>query len=206
MTPVILSHEYPADGGGGIAAHVRGLARALCQTSPSPTVHVIGSDPHSRGYVIEDGVGVHRIGSLIAGNNMLNWALAVNAEFVREAAVIDRTLGIGVLHAHDWITVPAAVAVKSARKVPFVLTLHSTEGQRCGGIRSDYSRAISSIEAQGVQAAGRVIVNSEDTKREVVETLHTPPQRVETIEPYRGGWAERVWAVYRAVSGVGDGR
>jgi len=68
-----------------------------------------------------------------------------------------------VIHAHDWLTFPAAMAVAAATGKPFIAHVHSTEFDRAGeGFLHSH---IFEIERRGVHAATRVIAVSELTRR-----------------------------------------
>ena len=200
LVPVLLSHEYPPQEG-GIGDHVGRLAGAFGSVRHDLTVHVIAnSDPATSGFKKESGVNVHRISSWIAGNNFLHWALVMNTELVREINNLGRSSAIGVLHAHDWITVPAAVTMKIAHRIPFVLTLHSTESRRCNGIHTEYSRAIQSVEDEGLREASRIIVNDEAVRNAIMKEFGTLPDKIETVPPDSNNWAREISSIYESVS------
>ena len=201
MTPVLLlSYEFPPEGR-GIGEHVRRLALAVSDLDPDLSVHVIANRHRSlSGYSKEDGINLHAISSWIDGNNFLNWGMVLNSEFVREATSLHHTSGITILHAHDWMTVPAAVTMKIAHQIPFVLTIHSTEKKRCNGLHSEYSMAIDSIEDKGIREASFVIVNDEETRNELLHDFGAAKEKVESILPYSKNWAVRTASIYNRVS------
>lgn len=199
MTPVILSHEYHPSGKGGISQHVRNLANSIAATNPWFSVHVITNDTNLRGESRENEATIHRVSAWIDGNNFLNWALVMNAELIREASVLNRNSGISLLHAHDWMTVPAALTLKLAHGLPFALTVHSTENSRCAGIRSEYSHAIESIEDQGVHEAAFVIVNDEATRQEILRDFGIVSRKVKVVEPFGRSWAEEISWIYETI-------
>jgi glycogen(starch) synthase len=67
-----------------------------------------------------------------------------------------------VIHAHDWMTFPAAIAVADMTGKPLVVHIHSTEHDRCGDGMSD---KIYSIERRGMHRADKVIVVSGYTQK-----------------------------------------
>lgn len=204
LTPAILTNEYPPTGM-GIGGHVHRLASELSQLGAELAVHVIAnSDRYSSGFAKEAGVNVHRVTSWIDGNNFLNWTLALNSEYVREMTALNASTPITILHAHDWMTVPAAVILKNVHQIPYVVTIHSTEKKRCNGIHSEYSQAIDSIEEQGIRQASMIIVNDEETQSELLQDFGATNEKVELIRPSERDWAPRIVSVYkRASSGVG---
>ncbi len=199
--PVILCHEYPPSGGGGIAEHVSRLAKSLGATNTGISVHVITNDPQMRGQYREGLTTVHRISSWISGNNFLNWALVLNAEFVREVSSLNRSYRVGLLHVHDWMSIPAAITTKIAHGIPFVVTIHSTERRRCGGIHNEYSQAIESLEEQGIRESARVITNDEETREELIAEFGTTAVKIKTVPPEGQEWAREISSLYYGVVG-----
>ncbi len=63
-----------------------------------------------------------------------------------------------IIHAHDWITVPAAIKLKKKYDLPLVVTFHSTEYDRSGNFNPQ--ERIMSIEKEGYNRADRVITVS----------------------------------------------
>lgn len=63
-----------------------------------------------------------------------------------------------IIHAHDWITVPAALSLKKKYDLPVVLTFHSTEYDRSGNFNPQ--ERIMKIERDGYNNADRIITVS----------------------------------------------
>jgi glycogen(starch) synthase len=84
----------------------------------------------------------------------------------------DRCVGLtrrelfDVIHAHDWMTFPAAMAIAKFSGRPLIVHVHATEFDRSG---EHINRAIYDIERRGMHAATRVIAVSERTKQIIVE-------------------------------------
>lgn len=70
-----------------------------------------------------------------------------------------------IIHAHDWLTFPAAQALSDATGKPWVAHVHSTEFDRAG---EGANTQIAEYERQGVLAADRVIAVSEFTRKILV--------------------------------------
>ncbi len=84
-----------------------------------------------------------------------------------------------VIHAHDWLTFPAAMALAAASGKPFVAHVHSTEFDRAG--ESHLHRRIFEIERQGLQAATRIIAVSHLTRR-ILETRYSiDPAKIDVV-------------------------
>jgi glycosyltransferase involved in cell wall biosynthesis len=99
-----------------------------------------------------------------------------NEELVRRFPVHER---FDVLHAHDWITARAALALRERTGAPLVFTMHSTEWDRCGGFRPQ--RWIEDIERAACQSAEAVIAVSGYTKEQLVRSYGAPAERVHPV-------------------------
>ncbi len=70
-----------------------------------------------------------------------------------------------IIHAHDWITVPAAIRLKELTGKPLVLHVHSLETDRIGEQHDFSQNAVYELERKGMEAADLVIPVSEYTKK-----------------------------------------
>lgn len=83
-----------------------------------------------------------------------------------------------IIHAHDWMTYPAAIAASRLCGLPLVVHLHATEYDRCGEIGYD---KIYRIEREGLHAADRVITVSKRTKQLAIERYGVPPEKISVV-------------------------
>lgn len=91
---------------------------------------------------------------------------------------LSRGESFDVVHAHDWLTFPAGVAVAAVSGCPLVVHVHSTEYDRAG---ANAHREIVDVERRGVQAADRVIAVSNFTRAVLIERYGVDPSRVEVV-------------------------
>jgi glycosyltransferase involved in cell wall biosynthesis len=94
------------------------------------------------------------------------------------AAEIARGETFDVVHAHDWMTFPAALAVAGLKGVPLVVHVHSTEFDR-SGVHVD--QRIYDIERRGMHAAMKVIAVSYLTKNLITHHYGIDPGKVEVV-------------------------
>lgn len=85
-----------------------------------------------------------------------------------------------IIHAHDWLTVPAALALKKKSKKPLILHIHATEFDRAGGMYSSNSE-IANIEEQGLIYADKIIAVSNYTKEKIISLYGISPQKIEVV-------------------------
>ena len=83
-----------------------------------------------------------------------------------------------IIHAHDWMTYPAGIALAKATKKPLVVHIHSTEFDR--SVQS-VDQTVYDIERQGMHAAQRVIAVSHLTKGICTARYDIPPEKIEVV-------------------------
>ncbi|MCD4739632.1 glycosyltransferase family 4 protein [archaeon] len=120
--------------------------------------------------------------------NFFEAVMTYNQSVVQEA--MTRIDQFDVIHAHDWITMPAAVEIKKRTGKPLVVTVHSTEKDRTANIYP--MEWIVSIERHGVKNADRVIAVSKMTKQQLIDEHHVPADKIHVVynavnpEEYKG--------------------
>lgn len=83
-----------------------------------------------------------------------------------------------VVHAHDWMTFPAGIAVATHSGKPLIVQVHSTEFDRSG---EHVNQFVYDIERQGMHAATRVITVSHYTRNIVIDRYAVPPMKVDVV-------------------------
>lgn len=83
-----------------------------------------------------------------------------------------------VIHAHDWLTYRAGIAVSILSGKPLVIHVHSTEFDRSG---EHVNQRIYDIERQGMHFAQKVITVSHLTKNIVTERYAVPAEKIEVV-------------------------
>ncbi len=83
-----------------------------------------------------------------------------------------------VIHAHDWMSFPAGLAVAAVTGKPFIAHVHSTEYDRSG---VHINQPIYDLERRGVHGALRVIAVSHLTKSILQHRYHLDPEKIEVV-------------------------
>ncbi len=83
-----------------------------------------------------------------------------------------------VIHAHDWMTYPAAVAAKHFSEKPLVVHAHSLEFDRAG---ENGNQRIMEVERYGLQNADKVIAVSHYTASIVNKRYGVPLDKLEVV-------------------------
>jgi glycogen synthase len=83
-----------------------------------------------------------------------------------------------VVHAHDWMTYPAGLAVAAITGKPLVVHVHSTEFDRSG---EHVNQRIYDIERQGMQGATRIIPVSYLTRNLILRHYGISPEKIDVV-------------------------
>lgn len=83
-----------------------------------------------------------------------------------------------VVHAHDWMTYPAGLAVAGVTGKPLVVHVHSTEFDRSG---ENVDQRIYDIERTGMHGAEQVICVSHLTRSVVLQRYGVPADKVAVV-------------------------
>lgn len=83
-----------------------------------------------------------------------------------------------VIHAHDWMTYPAGIAVAMISGKPLIVHVHSTEFDRSG---EHVNQVVYDIEREGMQRADRVITVSQFTRGIIISRYGIPGDKVDVV-------------------------
>jgi len=86
--------------------------------------------------------------------------------YARKALALSGGLHYQLIHAHDWMTFPAAIAIRRSSGRPAILHVHSLESDRSGGCRNEI---IAEIERSALLEADAIIAVSDFTRQKIVE-------------------------------------
>ncbi len=90
-----------------------------------------------------------------------------------------------IIHAHDWLTFPAAILAKKATGKPLVVHVHATDFDRSGG---NANPDVYQIEKAGMEAADQIITVSDHTRKLVCEKYAIDASKITTVyngvDPY----------------------
>jgi len=121
---------------------------------PSPANLFVGAVDYGGNMYAE----VHRYAAVAAG-------LACNEQF-------------DIVHAHDWMTYPAGIAVAEISGKPLIVHVHSTEFDRSG---EHVNQMIYDIERQGMQCSDKVIAVSYYTRNIIISRYGVSGEKVEVV-------------------------
>jgi glycogen(starch) synthase len=96
----------------------------------------------------------------------------------RTGEAVARSASFDIIHAHDWMTIPAAVTAQRISRKPLILHIHSLEYDRSG---ENGNVDILTIERQGLEQADRIIAVSHRTKRMIEERYGIAPEKVSVV-------------------------
>ena len=174
--PSAVTSPYGAGGPDGGAGEAGGLYRlaglvgdelmAEIRALQEAGVHVSESWIASGGTVQE-----------IAGNYQGD-VLTAAQQYAKLAVRLCRNRRFDVIHAHDWMTYPAGMALARVTGKPLVTHIHSTEFDRSG---DHVHQAVYDIERRGMHAAIKVVAVSQLTKNIVASRYGVDAKKIEVV-------------------------
>ncbi|MGV8161770.1 MAG: glycosyltransferase family 4 protein [Candidatus Nanoarchaeia archaeon] len=99
--------------------------------------------------------------------------------FAEQVKLLAQEEYFDVVHAHDWVTFPAAVALKKMTGKPMVIHVHITEFDKSGGVHADPD--IYKIEKEGMDNADRVITVSHKIRETVINKYFINPDKIKVV-------------------------
>ena len=176
----MLGWEYPPHVTGGLAAATAGIVEGL--VARGITVDLVL--PTATGVAPLRGLTIHDLGFGTAPGayaRVLDFGLglfAAVAQYAERAVRLVESLTFDVIHAHDWLTTPAAMRIASASGRPWVLHVHATEFDRAG---EHGHPEIEAVEREGVRGADAVIAVSRYTRDLVVRRYGADPASTQVV-------------------------
>jgi glycosyltransferase involved in cell wall biosynthesis len=183
MKVAMIGWEYPPFTVGGLGTHCYGLSRSLADIGVRvhfympKTKQVATSDKHN---LIINEVGETTVFPYDRPENK-----EITGQFFDAVSRYNSLVGLkvkgryNIIHCHDWLTIKASIALKEKMDIPLVLTIHSTEYDRCGGLNPN--QWFIDIEREGMEKADKIIAVSQGTKRTIIEKYGINPDKISVI-------------------------
>jgi len=112
--------------------------------------------------------------------SVYGWGFFEEVAYYNVRAVqIGSMIDCDVIHCHDWMTMPAGIALKRILGKPLIVTIHSTEYDRTGNLFPN--ARIMAIERAGLLEADVVITVSNYEKRQLVERYGIPGEKIKVV-------------------------
>ena len=121
----------------------------------------------------------NRMGGGAGGGAGYDGDMVANTErYARLVVAIGRRERFDVIHAHDWMTFPAGIALAAVTGRPLVVHVHSTEFDRSG---DNINQRLYDIERRGMHAAARVVCVSSFTQSICVRRYGVEAGKTEVV-------------------------
>ncbi len=185
---VLASELWPVFSGGlGVAVYelVRALENRRNGMSFKVVIPKLNWKGHLRSPVVETPTELGYSVYFYKGEPILGWESIKEIQGFNLALVQACGKNTDIVHANDWMTVPAGVMLKKRGK-KFLFHIHSTEYDRTN---FNPRKWVVDIEKMGAEMADLVVANSFRTKKQLVELYGIDPKKIEVI--YNGTNIER---------------
>ena len=104
--------------------------------------------------------------------------LAAVGRYVQTCRRLARQESFDVIHAHDWMTYPAGLAIAAQSGKPLVVHLHSTEFDRSG---EHVQQQVYDIERRGMHGSAAVICVSRLTAAVATDRYRVAPEKISVV-------------------------
>jgi glycogen(starch) synthase len=186
---LILSWEYTPVIEGGLARHVRKLAEALVRQGLRVDVLTRGvggsAETADQRYSEPGGVRVHRVREPSWPRDLdrfVAWVERMNDDMLGAAEMLAQDNAYDLIHGHDWLVAPAALALADRLGLPYVTTIHATEhGRHQGWVQDPPQSHIHAVEQSMAQSADAVIVCSYYMRGHVADIFDIDERRIAVI-------------------------
>ncbi len=142
------------------------------------------SDPSDPSHPALSPAEIHQVamaigsGQSMAGHGYGSDLIGDSERYARLVVALARGEQFDVIHAHDWLTYPAGLALARVMRKPLVVHVHSTEFDRSG---TNVNQRIYDIERAGMQGADRVLAVSMFTKSICVRRYGVTPSKIDVV-------------------------
>jgi len=100
------------------------------------------------------------------------------SKYAAVAMQVAKDNDIDIIHAHDWLTFPAAIMAKEVSGKPLVVHIHATEFDRSG---DNINQEVYEMEKRGCEVADKIICVSRLTRRVLISKYGIQPSKVVVV-------------------------
>ena len=165
-----------------MAFYIQKLVLGLSQEN-NISVITFHDAPYDREQV-SNNLEVHRVPNPVEPHvTLVTWATSLATEIQRIVANLHYDGGrkLDIVDVHEWQFAAAAVSIKRAFGLPFIITLHSLESHRSSDPSSPLGICIESLERFGANESNGVITRSKWMKSEVERVHQIPSSKVQLV-------------------------
>jgi glycogen(starch) synthase len=194
---LMFGWEFPPNISGGLGTACHGITRGLAELGGIDVDFIIptranGEDQaHVRIIALAESAAYLPAGAggtvrKPYGQDLIE---AAHAYAARVPHLIEELGSFDVIHAHDWLTCPAAIKARELSGKPMLLHVHSTEYDRSG---VHASAELVRLERQGMDVADRIVAVSDFTRDIIIRRYGQAPAKVVTVHDAADPYARRM--------------
>jgi len=125
-----------------------------------------------------DGNSVRTVGQFAESGDYSSDMYVEVHRYAAVAAQLAKNEDFDIIHAHDWMTYPAGIAVAAMSGKPLIVQVHSTEFDRSG---EHVNQMIYNIEREGMRAADKIIAVSYFTRNIIISRYGISGDKVKVV-------------------------
>lgn len=193
MKVLMLGWELPPHNSGGLGVACYQLCEALSKQGVSidfilpydadhgiEFMRVLPAIPQHVAHVIKSGIAYDSFRFVYGDGHTEDVSLyQQHVLFEKGVESIAKLGDFDIIHAHDWLTMRAAMRAKQISGKPLIVHIHATEYDRAGGKAGN--PIVEEIEYLGMMMADRIITVSQYTKEVVMSHYGIPGDKIEVV-------------------------
>ena len=125
-----------------------------------------------------DGNSVRTVGQFAESGDYSSDMYVEVHRYAAVAAQLAKNEDFDIIHAHDWMTYPAGIAIAAMSGKPLIVQVHSTEFDRSG---EHVNQMIYNIEREGMRAADKIIAVSYFTRNIIISRYGISGDKVKVV-------------------------
>ncbi|WP_426212363.1 glycosyltransferase family 4 protein [Massilia sp. TWP1-3-3] len=183
MNILMMGWELPPYISGGLGTACAGILKCLNENTDLDIQYLI---PHVKG--AEEAFGAKLV-PLSNGHDFRDFSSSTSAyetssilpasKYLESVVCKYNSLDkFDVIHAHDWMTFPAAGFLKLASGRPLIVHLHSIEEDRSPGCPNS---TILELERRGLNAADQIVAVSQYTKQRIIDAYSIDEDKIAVV-------------------------
>ena len=192
---LMLGWELPPFNSGGLGVACLGLARALARKGIKITfvlpqkqninldfMKLVFADVEDAEKLIKGSYTTYTEWLASLGGNGFGGPhdyLAATFRYAEKIGKIAKKANADIIHAHDWLTYPAAIVAKKLLKKPLVAHVHSTEFDRTAG--HSPNEAVFAIEKAGFEYADSVMPVGGFMKHILIDNYKVNAEKIRVV-------------------------
>ena len=187
---LMIGWEYPPQNTGGLGVACQGIVESLVDLGEEVLLVLPSLASSAEGNTIKKTAKGNRYKVIYIHSPIRPYVgkdgEAYDGDLIRDVEVFAQKVLSAVrgeefdlIHVHDWLTVPAGMALKNIVDKPLIMHVHSTEYDRTAS--GNPNQLVAEVEEAGFEKADTIITVSNYTKQLLTEKFRVPEEKIKVV-------------------------